>query len=88
MADSLILPIAPTRGEMVVVFTSVMAATCVGGRGAGWSATKTAKLAEKKAQFRRSVASTGSAAEAPGASNTRAARLRRPHTRPNTPPPR
>ena len=62
MADSLILPIAPTRGELVVVFTSVMAATCVGGMGAGWSATKTAKLAEKKAQFRRSVASTGSAA--------------------------
>ena len=48
MADSLILPIAPTRGELVVVFTSVMAATCVGGMGAGWSATKTAKLAEKK----------------------------------------
>ena len=47
-ADSLILPIAPTRGELVVVFTSVMAATCVGGMGAGWSATKTAKLAEKK----------------------------------------
>ena len=46
-ADSLILPIAPKRGELVVVFTSVMAATCVGGMGAGWSATKTAKLAEK-----------------------------------------
>lgn len=53
MADSLILPIAPTRGELVVVFTSVMAATCVGGRGAGRSASKTAKLAEKKcADFR------------------------------------
>ena len=52
-ADSLILPIAPTRGELVVVFTSVMAATCVGGRGAGRSASKTAKLAEKKcADFR------------------------------------
>ena len=29
MADSLILPMAPTRGELLVVFTSVMAATCV-----------------------------------------------------------
>ena len=48
MADSLILPIAPTRGELLVVFTSVMAATCVGGRGAGRSASKTASLAEKK----------------------------------------
>lgn len=48
MADSLILPIAPTRAELLVVFTSVMAATCVGGRGAGRSASKTASLAEKK----------------------------------------
>ena len=41
MADSFILPMAPTRGELLVVFTSVMAATC--GLGGGrWDGSEMA----------------------------------------------
>ena len=60
MADSLILPMAPTRGELLVVFTSVMAAIC--GLGGGrWDGSETAgmtladgQLGEKNAKIRRS----------------------------------
>lgn len=60
MADSLILPMAPTRGELLVVFTSVMAATC--GLGGGrWDGSEMAgmmvadgQLGEKNAKIRRS----------------------------------
>ena len=59
MADSLILPMAPTRGELLVVFTSVMAATCV-WRGALGRVSHQAgmvadgQLGEKNAKIRRS----------------------------------
>ena len=60
MADSLILPMAPTRGELLMVFTSVMAATC--GLGGGrWDGSEMAgmtladgQLGEKNAKIRRS----------------------------------
>ena len=47
MADSLILPMAPTRGELLVVFTSVMAATC--GLGGGrWDGSEMAGMTARR----------------------------------------